>query len=43
MLKISKNGVTFETILNQGNLMFLLAWFVDKTLLDIMLQCEAIL
>ena len=46
MLKNGKNDVTFETtsfVPNQGDLVFLLAWFVDTTLLDTLLQCKAIL
>ena len=46
MLKNGKNDVTFETtsvVPNQGDMVFLLAWFVDTTLLDTLLQCKAIL
>ena len=46
MLKNSKNGVTFETTLSCPQLRWLgvlLAWFVDTTLLDTLLQCKAIL
>ena len=46
MLKISKNGVIFRwpsVFPNHDDLVFLLAWFVDKALLDTMLQYDAVL
>ena len=46
MLKNSKNGVTLRRpsiVPSQGDLVFLLASFVDTTLLGTVFQCNAIL